>query len=126
MITGQVDCHFCLSRHTRRYACDPVLAMLDAMRARGEGLNMPTTTFDEPIFPGFGPEDSLLAGITVMAATIPTHANVTYPALVFSGNRLSGPLPRWMYPGPPEQLRATAKLVDEMTELAIRTAGHGG
>jgi hypothetical protein len=122
MITEQIDCQFCMSRHTRRYACDPVLAMLDAMRARGEGLNMPPMTFDEPIFPGFGPEDSLLAGVTVAAATIPTEANVTYPALVFSGNRLSGPLPRWIYPGTPDTLRATARLVDEMTELAIKTA----
>lgn len=124
MITPQIDCHFCLTRHTARYACDPVLAMLAEIRRRGEGLNMPTVTFDEPVYPGMGPGDSLLAGITVMAATIPTETNVTYPALVFTGNRLSGPLPRWIYPGPPEQLRATAKLVDEMVELAIKTAGH--
>lgn len=124
MITEKISCEFCLAQHTRRFVCHPVLAMLDEMRRRGAGLNMPTMELEEPIFPGVGPDDSVLAGITVMAATIPTGAGVTYPALVLSGNRLAGPLPRWIYPSTPDTLRATARLVHDMTELAIKTAGH--
>lgn len=124
MITPTIDCDLCLARHTRRYTCDPVLTMLDEMRRRGEGLNLPTLTLEEPVFPGFGPEDSLLSGITVAAATVPTGAGVTYPTLVFSGTRLTGPLPRWIYPSTPTKLRATATLVRDMAELAIRTAGQ--
>lgn len=124
-ITEQIDCELCMKRHTKRYACDPILAMLTEMRRRGAGLNLPSTEFDQPMFPGMQPGDVLLAGVTVAAGLIPVPAfGATYPAIVISGNRAGShnPMPRWIYAAPPDGLRKVKDLVASMVDLAIGKA----
>lgn len=121
-MADRILCPYCRFKHLPRHLCDPAKAVLDAMVARGESFTMPTLTFDEPMYSVPDDADRLLAQLVVKAAVIPVPGGVHHPALVFAARDMSGPLPQWLYAGTDAQLRATVKLVDEMTELAIRTA----
>jgi len=112
-----------------RHLCDPAKAFLDAVIARGDSFTMPTLSFDKPMTnPAIGaPGDQLVQQFVVQAATVPA-GGTHHPTLVFGGRTPAGVLPHWIYAGSDEQLRATATLVHDMAELAIRTAdtANGG
>jgi hypothetical protein len=121
-VADRILCPYCRLKHLPRHLCDPAKAVLDAMVARGDSFTMPTLTFDQPMYETPGPVDRLLAQLVVKGAVIPAPGGVQHPALVFTGRDMAGPLPQWLYSGNDAQLRAAARLVHEMTELAIRTA----
>ena len=120
-----IDCVHCRSRHTARYLCDPGKQLLDSMVDRGRSFDAPTLTFDAPIEdPNIGarPDDVLIAQLVVKAAVIPA-AGVNHPAVLITGRAADGRvLPHWVHVNTDDQLRASVRLLDDMTELAIRQA----
>jgi hypothetical protein len=107
-----------------RFLCDPAKAFLDALRARGESLTMPSIELSEPVPPlGFGQDagDTLVRQLVVQASLV-SAAGTTHPGLIFTGRGLTARLPQWTYVGTDEELRAAARLVHDMAELAIRRA----
>lgn len=125
-MTDPIRCPYCRQRHMPRYLCDPAKRVLDELQARGVSYTMPTVELPDPIPAdqlglGLGPGDQLVSQLVVQAAVLP-HAGVTHPALVFTGRSPYGRLPQWLYAAGDDDLRAAAKLVRDMTELAIATA----
>lgn len=122
-----IRCPYCRQRHMPRYLCDPAKRVLDELQARGASYTMPTLELPDPIPAaqlglGLGPDDQLVSQLVVQAALIP-HAGVRHPALVLTGRSPYGQLPHWLYAAGDTELRATADLVRDMAELAIRRAG---
>jgi hypothetical protein len=125
------ECTWCQERHGERYLCDPVKAWLEAHKARGEALTMPTLEFSEPLPNdqlGLGAEDRMVAQLVVQGLLVEQVTGVTFPAVSFSGRDAGGAiLPTWLVPGEARMLRATAQLVHRMAEGAIRMAAqHNG
>jgi hypothetical protein len=121
-----IRCPFCRQRHMPRYLCDPVKALLDEMLAHGKSFDMPTLELTEPLPEadlGMRPGDALVQQLVVKAALVPVAGGVNQPALMFTGSTPYGVLPQWLFANTDEQLRATARLVHDMAELAIRRAG---
>lgn len=120
-----MHCRYCDEEHDERYLCDPAQRILTALYARGASGDMPTIELPEPmpLIGGFESDsDQVLAMMTVQAGTVPV-ADVPYPLLVFSGRTAQGKvLPRWLLVADSDTLRRHARLVRDMTELAIRTA----
>jgi hypothetical protein len=129
-----IHCIHCDAHHADRFLCDPAKAVLDGLAARAAERNMPTLEFlDEPIADnpfgfGSGPSDKLLVQFVVQAATVPMADTGLYrPAVIFTGVGHDGlPLPQWLYPGNPSDLRRASKLVNDMAELAIKGARQQG
>lgn len=120
-----VDCVHCRSRHTARFLCDPARLLLDSMTERGRSYDMPTVAFDGPPLhdPSIGASgDLLIAQFVVQAALIEPTPGVRHPAVIFGGRSAEGVLPRWVHANSDKQLRASARLVHDMTELAISQA----
>ncbi len=127
--TEPIRCPYCRQRHLPRLLCDPAKAVLDAMLARGQSFDMPTLELDDPIPAsalglGSGDGDALVQQFVVNAAVVPM-AGVNHPALMFTGRTPAGRLPQWLFVNTDEQLRAAARLVHDMAELAIRRADGG-
>lgn len=118
-----VDCDWCRTKHHKRFLCDPVVAMLDAMRARGDEATMPTLEFDDTLPATVDPNsDQLLSQIVIQAAVIGLPG-VNHPGIIITGMDADRrPLPKWMYAGTDQQLRSIVKLMREMADLAIRQA----
>jgi hypothetical protein len=120
-----VHCVHCRSRHTDRYLCDPAKMLLDSMIERGRAFDMPTLTFEGgPVEdPNIGgPGDVLLAQLVIKASVIPVEG-VNHPAVLLTGRSADGSvLPHWIHVNTDAQLRASATVLRDMTELAIRQA----
>lgn len=129
-----IRCGYCRQRHMPRFLCDPAKAYLDAVQARGESFSLPTIELSEPVPPlGYGQDagDTLVRQLVVQGALI-TAAGAAHPALILTGQGISGRLPQWTYVAGDDELRAAARLVHDMVEMAIRRAdatnqeGSGG
>lgn len=118
-------CNHCEARHSPTFLCPPAKQILDAVTARGRSYDMPTLAFDDPmpLLPGTDhPGDTLMAQLSVQAAIVPIF-DVPRAALMFTGVAADGqPLPRWLLVNTDERIRAAAKLVNDMAELAITRA----
>lgn len=123
-----VHCVHCDASHAARFLCDPAKAVLDGLAARAAERNITTRDFldtpiiDNPLGPGFGPDDRLLTQLVVQAAAIPIgDSDVTQPAVVFTGlDHTGAKLPQWLYCGTVTDMERTKKLVADMCDLAIR------
>lgn len=119
-----VHCRYCENEHGDLLLCPPAKRVLDALYARGQQFDMPTVEFPEPITgpAALGDDTVLCAQFVVKGGIIPV-AGHPRPALVFTGQDIAGNvLPQWVLPGEGPDLRRTAKLVTDMTEMAIRRA----
>lgn len=119
-----INCLYCRTRHMPRFLCDPAKAYLDAVHAKAGALTMPTMEMSKPapvLGAGEHPGDDLVRQLVVQGCCT-TVAGVIHPGLVFTGLGLNGRLPQWTYVGADFELRAVAKLVHDMAEMAIRRA----
>lgn len=119
-----IDCRYCASQHGDLLLCQPARRVLDALVAQGQRFDMPTVEFPEPITgPGaFGDGTVIVAQVVVKAGVTPV-AGVNRPVLIFTGRDIAGNvLPEWIHPGDAEGLRKVSRLVNDMTEMAIRRA----
>lgn len=107
--------------------CDPAKRVLTALYAKGMDFDMPTLEFPAPIplhidRPGSMPGDAFVRQLVVKAAVLEV-AGVPRPAIVLTGQNETGAvLPQWLYPGDDDELGRAAKLVKDMTTLAINSA----
>lgn len=124
-----VYCRFCEDTHRPRYLCNPAKRILEALLERGMSFNLPTIEFPEPLSGveqqlGLNPGDKLLVQFVVKAALIP-FAGIVKPGLIFTGRTPAGEVvPQWLYAGGDEDLRGLAKLVADITEMAIGRAAE--
>jgi hypothetical protein len=118
------DCPYCATKHGDLLLCEPAKRVLDALAARGQRFDMPSIEFPEPIFGANAlGDDTVLVRQFVVNAGLVGVAGVMRPVLVFTGSDMDGrPLPRWTYPGTPEEIGRVRDLVAEMAEMAIRRA----
>ncbi len=120
-----IDCRHCRRRHTDRFLCDPARALLDDLLARGKAFDLPTVEFAGPPVsdPGVGrPGDVLIAQFVVKASVIEVEG-VRHPAVLLTGRDVAGNvLPHWIHANTDDQLRRSAVLLHDMTELAISKA----
>ena len=119
-----VHCRYCDGDHGDLLLCAPAKRVLDALYARGQRFDMPTIEFPDAITgpDALGDGTVLCAQFVVKAGIIPV-AGVSRPALIFTGQDIAGGvLPQWVLPGEGPDLRRTARLVRDMTEMAIRRA----
>lgn len=119
-----IQCPYCESEHGDLLLCQPAKRVLDALYERGQRFNMPTVEFPEPITgPGaFGGATTIVAQVVVKAG-VTEVAGTMRPVLIFTGRDLAeNVLPEWVYPATPGELRRVSKLVNDMTEMAIRRA----
>lgn len=117
-------CRYCENEHGDLLLCAPAKRVLDALYAKGQRFDMPTVEFPEPITgpDALGDGTVLCAQMVVKAGIIPV-AGYPRPALIFTGQDIAGNvLPQWVLPGEGPDLRRTARLVQDMTEMAIRRA----
>lgn len=121
---GVIDCPYCEGRHDDRYLCDPARKVLGALHDRGMRFGLPTVEFPEPIGdPAMLGDDLVLCASLVAKAAIVPCAGVPFPALVLTGTDIAGAvLPSWVMPGDGSDLRRVAKLITDITEMAIRRA----
>ena len=118
-----VDCMYCRKRHTDRFLCDPAKRLLESMAERGKSFDMPSVEFSEglPDLNLGSPGDVLLAQLVVKAAKVQDNAGVNHPAIIMTGRAVDGTvLPQWLHANTDAQLRKSARLIHDMTELAIR------
>lgn len=123
-MSALIDCRYCESRHGNLLLCTPAKRVLDALLEHGQRFDLPTVEFPEPITgPGaFGDGTVIVQQVVVKAGVTPV-AGVPRPVLIFTGRDIAGNvLPEWIHPGDAEGLRKIARLVNEMTEMAIRRA----
>jgi hypothetical protein len=114
-------CRYCDNRHGDLFLCKPAKAVLDALIERGMNMNMPTIEFPD-VVPQDGADFVLMSQLVVEAALAPA-AGVNWPAIVITGQDYAGqPLPRWLLPGDVKSLRDASRLMQKMTEMAIRKA----
>lgn len=119
-----MQCPWCEAEHGDLLLCPPAKRILDELYAQGTRYNMPTIEFSEPINGAgmFGSGTVLVAQLVLKAATIPV-AGVPRPTLIFTGRDASDkPLPSWIYPGGPADIRAAVKLVSDTADMAIQAA----
>ena len=122
-----IDCHWCDGQHGDLLLCAPAKRILDELYKQGTRHKMPTVEFSEPIHGAamFGEGTVLLAQFVVKAATVPV-AGVPRPTLIFTGrDAQESPLPSWIYPGTPNDIREAVKLVADTADMAIRAAKRG-
>lgn len=119
-----IHCRYCENNHGDLLLCPPAKRVLDALYAQGQQFNLPTIEFPEPItHAGALGGNALLIRQLVVKAAVVDVAGVARPVLIFTGQDLDGhPLPEWVQPGEDDSLRRISKLVDGMTEMAIRRA----
>lgn len=120
-----IDCTHCRKRHTDRFLCDPAKLLLDTMLKRGESLDTPTLTFSEhlPDLTIGAPGDVLVAQLVIKGASVELNGGIRHPAIIMTGRGIDGAvLPQWIHTNTDAQLRKSARLLHEMTELAIRKA----
>jgi hypothetical protein len=122
-------CRWCTRGHPARFICPPAKRILDALYARGMDGNMPTIEFPAPIPAeqlgaqfGLGGDSRFLRSTVVQAGTVDA-AGVMRPLLILTGiDTDDQPVPKYVYAGTDEEVTRFAKLVADMTDLAIRTA----
>ena len=120
------QCRYCTETHGDLLLCEPARKVLDALLERGMRFDMPTIEFPDPITTAdaFGADTVIVANVVVKAG-VTEVAGVNRPVLILTGQDIGGKvLPQWLYPGDADSLRRTSKLVDDMTEMAIRRAGE--
>lgn len=119
-----IHCRYCEQDHGDLLLCPPAKRVLDALYAQGQQFNMPTVEFPEPITGAFAlGGDAILIRQFVVKGAVMDVGGTPRGVLIFTGQDLDGrPLPEWVYPGSDRELNAAAKLVTDMTEMAIRRA----
>lgn len=125
---GLINCYWCEGQHGDLLLCAPAKHILDELYKQGTRHKMPTVEFSEPVHGAamFGEGSVLLAQLVVKAAIVPV-AGVERPTLIFTGlDAEEKPLPSWIYPGSPEDIREAVKLVSDTADMAIRAAKRGG
>lgn len=119
-----ISCRYCEAEHGDLLLCAPAKRVLDALYARGQRFDMPTIEFPEPIAGAdmLGEDTVLVQQLVVMGATVPV-ADVPRPALIFTGRAMGNRvLPKWVYPGSPEEIRKASQLVADMADMSIKAA----
>jgi hypothetical protein len=122
------ECRYCAQTHGTLLLCEPARRVLDALYARGQRFDLPTIEFPEAITAAdaFG-EDTVICAQLVAKAAVTEVAGVPRPVLILTGRDIAERvLPSWLLPGDDEDMRRFAKLVSEMTEMAIRRARKAG
>lgn len=121
-----LPCMYCQDHHPERYLCDAVKAYVDATRAAAAANEVPTMAFDRPVHGMLADDDPttvLMSQFMAYGGVVPGHAGVVFPVLVLTGrDAQQQPLPRWVYAGDSAELRRAVQLVDDMVNLAVRTA----